>query len=312
MSKKDPWLLDANQAKKTKEETVFKSKGEICPKRNISIGERCKACEEVSHVYQTTNDGDPKRKAASRLGAKASYFCNVVMPANKEVSVILEMGKKLGDTILDENEKGEWLDIAHPKKGMGRELRITKKKGDGNFPSYSITPILDKADWDIKDNILENLPNLDQLNLIDIIQEDKEEIFKASSLKTDESTVIRICPPWKEAMDRGEMRILTPVFRHWGGVTREQIENGGLEFTVAEDTEPDKEKSEIPWEGKKELDVGQNDEKEEAPAETPKEEKPSSDREPCFGKPNVYEEDDDECKECKDYKACGRAVAKAG
>jgi len=312
MSKKDPWMLDPNQAKKTKEETAFKSKGEICPKRNLSMGERCKACEEVSAVYQSTVDGDPKREAASRKSAKASYFANVVFPAKKDKSVIIEMGKKIGDKLLDQIEQGEWLDIAHPKEGLGRELKIKKSKGDGNFPSYDIQPILEKADWGISDQIIENLPNLDQGNLIDILENEKEEIFKVSSLKTDESIVIRICPPWAEAMQRGELRILTPVFRHWGGVTKEEIENGGIEFTVVS-KEKAGESTDVPWEGKQELQTGSEKETPQESLDTPPEKAAAStDREPCFGKANVYESDDDECISCKDYKGCGRAVAKSG
>jgi hypothetical protein len=142
------------------------------------------------------------------------------------------------------------LDIAHPKANYGRELKITKSKGDGNYPAYSIDPILEKADWDISDEILNNLPNLDQGNVIDIIMNDTEEILKASSLKTDETLTIRVCPPWKEARERGEKRVLTPLFRHWGGVTKDDIENGGLEFTTDDEQ---KDPKDVPWQGKEEL-----------------------------------------------------------
>ncbi len=308
MAKQDPWMLDKDTAKQIKNETKMKSTGEICPKRNLSINERCRACEEISAVYQSTVDGDPKRKVAGRKSAKASYFVNVVLPSNRDKAIILEMGKKIGDKLLDQLEKGEWLDIAHPKAGFGRELKITKSKGDGNFPSYSIDPILEKADWDISDAILENLTNLDQGNLIDILMNDTEEILKASSLKTDETLTIRVCPPWQEARDRGEKRVLTPLFRHWGGVTKDDIENGGLEFTPEdEQSEPAKE---APWKGKDEINT---DTPIENTLDTPPEkEVATSDREPCFGKANVYEEDDDECISCKDYKGCGRSVAKNG
>lgn len=304
MAKKDPWMLNSEEAKKTKEETKFRSTGEICPKRNLSLGKACKACEEVSAVYQSTVDGDPKRKVAGRKSAKASYFANIVLPSNPNKSVIAEMGKKLGDTILDMLEKGKWLDIAHPKEGYGRELTITKKM-EGDYPSYSITAELDKADYDIPDETLENLPNLDQENLIEILTENTETVLKISSLKLDETMTIRMCPPWKEAMDRGEKRILTPVFRHWGGVTKDEIANGGLtfgEFTESKDADDD---DKAPWEDKPEV-TNHSDE-----LDIPPETQTKSEREPCFGKVNVYEEDDEECQSCRDYKPCGRAVAKA-
>lgn len=318
----DPWMLDSETAKKTKAETTLKTKGEVCPRRNHSIGEQCKACEEVSHVYQTTVDGDPKRKIAGRKSAKASYYANIVFPSNPDKSVVVEMGKKIGDKVLDQNLKHEWLDIAHPKKGLGREMKITKSAGDGNFPSYSIDPVLEKADWDIPDNVLENLVNLDQGSVIDILANETEEIFKVSSLKTDESITVRICPPWKEARDRGEKRILTPVFRHWGGVTREQIENGGVDFGEEEEAEATQ-NDVAPWDAQPSEDVGNP----YAIAHTPTittvggpalENSPaqpqtvSGGREPCFGKANVYEEDDEECKTCNDYAGCGRAVLKGG
>jgi len=333
MSKTDPWMLNPEDARKTKNETKFSSKGVICPKRNLTIGEPCKACTEVSTIYQTTVDGDPTRKAAGRKSAKASYFANVVFANNQDKSVIMEMGKKSGDRILEKLDKGEWLDIAHPKKGMGRELKLSKSKSDG-FNVYSVDPVLEKVDWDVSDEILENLPNLDQQNLIGIVAEDTEEIFKLSSLKMDESITIRMCPPWKEARERGEKRIITPLFRHWGGVTQENIDNGGLTFDETDPNDSTKtEKAEKasdeekPWEGKNELPNEKTDtgtttvdpepekekEKVEEKVETKTEEKkePVAEREPCFGKATVFEEDDEECTSCKDFKSCARAVLKS-
>lgn len=311
MGKVDPWMLDSETAKQTKDETTLKTKGEICPRRNHSIGEKCMACLEVSAVYQSTVDGDPKRKMAGKKSAKASYFANVVLPGNVDKAIVLEMGKKIGDKVLDQNLKNEWLDIAHPKAGMGRELKITKTKGAGDlYPSYSIDPILEKASWDVPDQVLENLINLDQGNVIEILENETEEIFKVSSLKVDESLTIRLCPPWKEARDRGEKRILTPVFRHWN-VSREEIENGGIDFGETEIQESEKREDIPAWEGAAELDTGMPEP--QSQVEAPVEQSPAkTEREPCFGKSNVFEEDDEECVSCTDFKPCLRAVMKGG
>lgn len=301
MAKKDPFMLDPEGAKKTEEETRLPGGGVICPKRNRSIGEKCNVCEVVSRIYNTSVDGDPIRRIASRKAAKVSYFMNVVFPENQDKSYIMVIGKRVGSRILEKLKAGEWLDIAHPKAGVGREMKLRKYQSEG-FNAYELDVVLEKADWDIPDSVLNSLPNLDQDNLIKILEEDSEAIFRVSdneNMKIDETIRFRICPPWKEARDRGESKIMTPVYFHWGGVSEEEV-RGEVEvnLNLPEYKEEAPKTEEVPpWEESPNLTTTSS------PAHTK-----GREHEPCFGMENVYDAEDEECQKCPDFKPCGRVV----
>uniref|UniRef100_A0A6M3K1R2 Uncharacterized protein n=1 Tax=viral metagenome TaxID=1070528 RepID=A0A6M3K1R2_9ZZZZ len=289
MSERDPYLLDPEDAKKTIEETKMSSVGVICPFRNASMGKKCHVCEKLKRVYETSVKGDERWQAAGKKGAKCSWFANVVFPSNPNKSVVAVFGKKTGSDVVYKNQAGEWLDIAHPKSGRGREMKLTKSRDDSGYNTYSIFPDLEKASWDIPEEVLKNLVNLDQENLIVLVKNNTEEIFKFSSLKMDETIRFRFCPPWDSG--NGNKKILTPLFRHWGGVTEEEV-RGEVELDLdVSDVEP-----EVAVDEGSILD------------DTPTVDSHVEAREPCFGRDNFYDKNDQECKGCKEFTDCTIAV----
>jgi hypothetical protein len=296
MAKQDPYMIDKKAQEEVKNEARMSSLGIFCPKRNRSIGGRCAVCEQVSVLFNT---GDPGDKAiASQKMAKANYYFNVVFPAEPEKIVLLEIGKKAGDIILDGTIDKGWTDIAHPKAGLGREMLITKKNS-GGFNYYEPSPNLQNADWDVSNDVLNNLPNLD--NIIQILKDNPSNLFKISSLKQGETLRFRILPPWDNGA--GNKRIATIVWRHWGGVTQEEVDGiVAMDTTLPDNKAADIEKAKEekpPWEEAK-------------PEAKPEPEKPeaSKQNEPCFGNPNLYDPEADDCKGCRQFKECGRLVAK--
>ncbi len=295
MSKRDPYMLSSEEAKKQAREQELVSNGIICPKRNLSIGGRCYVCDALAKIFQTTTKGSPKWKLAAKKAAKAAYFLNVVFPENPEKVVLLQIGKDAGNVIIHNNEKDKWLDIAHPKAGKGREMEITKTIGGDNYPKYSISPMLEHADWDIPEEVLNNLYNLDEENLIKIIQEGTVDIYKVSKMKADETMSFRICPPWRNGkLGDKNRRIMTAVFRHWGGVTQEEVDGKEmLDLSVPEEIE--------------ESGLVTSDEPnviEDKEFSMPElQEKPKT-RRRCFGKEDLYDSEDQMCIECPDRKEC--------
>ncbi len=298
MAEKDPWIIDGDDVKNIKDGLKSDSKGLICPKCNKSIGEKCAVCDEVSRLYNT---GDPKLADIARSKkAKVNFFMNVVLSDQRDKSIILEIGRDAGNAILNGIEKQGWNDIAHPKAGKGRELIITKgttKGSDGrDYNKYTVSPVLEKADWDIPDHILENLPNLD--NIIDMIvngELNENNYMKVSSMKMGESIRFRLCPPAKDSV---LFRHLAYVWRHWG-VTQDEID-GKVEMNLSTDTPAESSTEEAaPWE-----DDGGNTTP-EPQKETP--DKPIS-KPPCFGKENFFDPEDETCTSCEWLKKCSFAV----
>jgi len=280
MAKRDPFLLDEEEAKKQEKEFSGKSEGLICPKRH-NLGP-CAVCDEVRRLWNTGNKKD--EELARQKGAKVNYYLNVVFPDNPDKVVLLEIGKKAGDAIIYGIAHEGWVDIAHPTKGKGREMKITKRKGDGGYNTYSATPDLEKADWSIGKEALENLHNLD--NILELVK--TEEIFKVSSIKMDETLRFRICPPWN--MEEGNKKIMVPVWRHWG-VTQAEIDGTSkMDFgEESDDVEP-------PWEEEPEK------------SEESEPEKKEGKRPACFGDGDCWDENDDECTSCKWFKKCAKVV----
>jgi len=295
MTKKDEYMLDPEEQAQFQNETKGSSSGEVCPKRNPKINGSCAVCEKVSQLWGLFNsNGDKKyEKAAKDLGAKCSNFLNVVFPDNPNKLVLMEIGKKAGDQIYNGIRNTGWTDIVHPKKGIGREMRCTKSS-DGGYNVYSMSPELQNADWDVPKEVLDARYNLD--NIIEIIEEDKIEVFKISTLKMDESLRFRMLPAWNN--DSENRHILAPLWRHWRSSKAEIVGDVEVNVAGAINDEPavtsDNVGDLLPWD--------ENAEKAEE----------ANGKEACFGMDSAYDPDNDECKKCKDFKECTRVVIKKG
>jgi hypothetical protein len=305
---KDPYMIDTDEQKKTKDEAKMSSQGIFCPKRNKSIGGKCAVCEQVSVLFNT---GDPTDKeVAYQKMAKANWYFNVIFPSEPDKVVLLEMGKKAGDAILDGVIDKGWTDIAHPKANFGREMLITKKN-NGNFNYYEVSPNLQNADWDVPKEVLGNIPNLD--DIIPTLKENPDNLYKVSSLKQGETLRFRILPPWDNGA--GNKRIAAITFRHWGGVTQEEVDGIVAMDTSLPDSNKDTDKAteeKPPWEE----DSKATEKPENKEAEKPKKEddvnegSSSKPDEPCLGNADLFDPDDEDCKKCWQFKKCGRLVAK--
>jgi hypothetical protein len=297
MAKKDPFMLDPNDVKDVKSGLKNSSAGVICPKLNKQISTRCAVCDSLQPLWQYPK-GHAKREIAVQKKAKVNFYMNVVFPEDPNKSYILEVGKQAGNAIIAGIEKKGWTDIIHPKANMGRELQITKGSADG-YNQYSVTPVLNKADWDIPKKVLDNLPNLD--NTLEMVKNNElnDDNFKrVSDIKMDETLTFRMCPP---AQDAVMFRFIAYVWRHWGGVTQAEVD--GEEAVnlnmpdIDENSDSDTPQEEL-WENNKEA-------TEEPPLQPPAED--MNQREPCFGKNEFFDATDDDCQECKDFKACKKA-----
>jgi hypothetical protein len=299
MAKQDPYMLDTKAQAEIQNETKLASQGVLCPKRNRSINKPCAVCDAVSVLFNT---GDKQDKEVAYLKmAKANYYFNVVFPSDPSKIVLLEMGKKAGSIILDGITLQGWVDIAHPKAKLGREMLITKKISDKRN-SYHPAPVLQNADWDVPDEVLQNIPNLD--NILEILEAKPDNLYKISQLKVDETLRFRILPPWDNG--NGNKRIAAVVWRHWGGVTQEEVDGlVAVNTTMPEEKDPAEAKKEEkpPWEEPSEA-------KPEPSPEVPKEGSKDKPDVPCLGNANLFDSEDPECKKCWQYKKCGRLVAK--
>jgi len=209
--------------------------------------------------------------------AKANYYFNVVLADNPEVLVLLELGKKAGDSLIFGMEKKGWTDIAHPKANEGRELQITKTK-DGKWFFYSVDPVMQNADYDVPDSVLSNLYNLD--NVIDLVNSGTANVMKISDLKEGETLKVRLCPPWDNG--NGNRRVASYIYRHWG-VTEDHV-NGQVSLDEDFSTE-------------------------RATPKTGHVASTTVEREVCFGSPEIFSEEDEACtKDCKDYAECAVLV----
>ena len=292
MTKKDPYMIDVEAMNKLKNEMSMKSSGLICPKRNLSINSTCKVCEYIqSQIYAKQYPKDhPTRKWAAKKGAKAAFFLNVVFPENKEKVMILELGSKAGNQIFEGVNKKGWTDIAHPKAGMGREMMVTKGE-DGGFNTYSVSPDLNKADWEVKKSVLASRYNLSEI--IKMIQNDEltdDNHFKVSSIKLGETLKFRILPPWENGAEN--RNIMSVVWRHWG-VSQDQIDG----------------KEGINWEDIEITAQPSVDTVSDTPVVT--ESKPSTTEKPprCFGNSTYFDATDPDCfKDCAFFDKCSQKI----
>lgn len=310
MSKKnevDPFAITDEEVEAAKSAVSFGSSGKICPKRNKSINEKCGVCDYIqAEIYakKYPEDSEP-RKWAKDKRAKLSWFLNVVLPENPNKSIFLEIGEKVASQIIEGIEKKGWRDIVHPHKGKGREMQISKTKGQ-KWPSYSATPALKQADWEIPEEVWKNVPDLtDMINILETMEFTEENYMHIKSLKNGETLNFRICPP--ADVKAGEKKcVIAPVFRHWG-VTDGQISGEeSLNWKSSSKEESDEE-------DKKglDLDFQETQEKAEEKAEEKLKEAPKKeDKEPpCFKDEKFFDSDDKiNCEPCAWFKPCGKAV----
>jgi len=298
----DPWELSSNDASKMKDSTkTGGGASTFCPKRNVSIGSVCKACETIQPLWDFP-EGSPERKLASKKKATVSYFLSVVLPSNKDKSIVLEIGKKAGDYIIDSiyDPDKNWKMIAHPVVGKGFDTKIKKRKGDLGFNTYD-TFRGEQCDWDIPKSVLESLTDLSQANIIKMLKDgtlvEGENYFRIQSLKLDETLTFRVCPAWNYR-DGGKV-ILTPVFRHWG-VSQAEIDGDiALSMNIEEVVVPET--------------VTASDHQTESPMVKTDTPTVTEKHDTCYGiiTPMVfYDVDDSDCNKCGDFVECGKIVTK--
>ena len=242
MAKKDPYEMDINDLDNFYNENKTKLSGEFCPRRDPAHDGRCFVCEYIQReIYDKKyQDDHPARKWASEKKAKQNMFFNVVFKANPTKLIILEVGSKVGNIIWEGARNKGWTDITHPLSGKGREMTISKYKGQGKWADYSAVPDMNKANWDIPQEVLDNLYDLS--NISNIIKDGllgDDNYMRVSSLKIGETLSFRICPPWNSKENK---RWIGSTFRHWG-VSVDHI-NGDAPLNWKESLKDDNDKSE--------------------------------------------------------------------
>jgi len=304
---KDPYMLDEGVGQSLIDANKLTNKGVVCPKHNLTINKPCAVCVQVKALY---DDGSAEKKdLAGKMSAKPNYYAYVVFPANPDKAVLFEMGKKAGDAIKYGIRMKGWYDIANPKKGVGRELKITKFKGDRGFNAYSVEPSLEKLTYDVGKAALDGRKNFD--DILSIVETD--EIFKVSSLKMDETITVMVLPD----LDLERKWPVVSVWRHWG-VTQDEIEGkipiqllstlsqapSGSQPLPGELTES------LPWDVKQEAELeleSHGKEQEDTPINV-EPNTSAAEHEGCYKDKDSFEIDDKEvCQKCADFIECGVA-----
>jgi len=303
MTTKDPYMLDASVGQSLIDANKIVNKGIICPKHNLMINKPCAVCTQVKALYDA--ETKEKRELAGKLSAKPNYYAYVVFPSNPDKAVFLKMGKKAGDMIkYGINMKG-WLDIVNPKKGVGREIKITKFSGDGQRNAYSVEPSLEKLTYDVGKAALDGRKNFDdRLSLIET-----EEIFKITSLKIDETITVMLLPD----LDLERKWPIASVWEHWG-VTQDEIDGkipvqllSTLSTQVPPGSQPLPEEliEPLPWDAVE----GSPERGQQVEPPIKVEPNPSAaEHEGCYKDKDSFEIDDKEvCQKCADFIKCGVA-----
>lgn len=281
---KDIYTLDENDANQLEKEVKGGKINSICPKHHG--GDRCYGCEHVQKLFQSDSKED--KEQAYQLMAKVNFFVVAVFPEEKNKFKLLQLGKIVGNQIINGVKNHGWTDIVHPKKGKGRLMMIDKSQ-DGKYAKYQASADLKNVDWDIPKEVLDNLPDL--RNIVDIFTSGKYEIYNISSLKTGESVKFRICPDTFYNPDTDDRRHwIEPLWRHWG-LSSAQLKG---DKPINEDNEP---KEKQPWK------------EEPVKNEVAKEEVMEVKKPNCFGESDYYDPEDDDCKTCDFFKKCGRSLA---
>lgn len=219
------WTMDREEAKKKAKEMTPISSGALCPRRNLT-GE-CTVCGKIKDFWNEP-EGSIKRKAYKKYKTMGSFFFFGVKTDKdeRETPILFEVGWKAGKTILDSMEDAEkdWSNLHNPIANIGYPLKIKKSKGD-QWPTYE--PYVDKSDtfdWDVSKKVLDSLPDLTREYLADGVISGEllrsDNYFHIKNLETDQTIKIRVLPnPHNKRVPPIEF-----LFRHWGGVTKEQIE----------------------------------------------------------------------------------------
>jgi len=288
---KDPWMIDPNDGNEVAKGMKAGSFGKLCPKLNkdiLGIEKPCKVCEAIRPLWGFPK-GSKERELANDKKAKVNFYFAVCFKDKPDKAYILETGKKVGNNLIDAHKKGKWLDVAHPKKGLGRDLTITKGV-DGGYNTYKLFPELEKAGWDVPEDVLNNLPNLDKL--VELVQDGLSNVdnyFNVSRMKVGETITFRLLPSHPDAKVFNKR--MAYLWRHWG-VTDAEI-NGEVPLDLSFRPEDSGETGGVSWSDavdKAAVD-GANDSKE-----------------PCFGNPNCFNETDEDCLKCKVFKKCMKVV----
>ena len=324
MSKKaDPFMITEDDINRIESKVIKGTSGILCPKLNKDMEGVCHVCEYIStEIYANfpgkPYENHPARKWAGKKKGKLNWFLNVVFPDDKTKSVIFKIGEKAGNQIKDGMRNKGWTDICHPHAGMGRMMMCTKTKVDG-YPTYSMSPELEKADWEVSEEVWKNV--VDLRNIIEMLKDDDligsdNYVDISKYMKEGETITFRIMPPVSfEVGDRDCW--IVPVVRHWE-VTQDQVDGKApLNWKGAPETS-----DEVPTSSKREnksvelpFIPDKVEDKAAKPVENKKVEKPK-----CFGMANFFDdgspdpetgEVDLSCKEdCPFFKQCGKEVMK--
>ncbi len=296
----DP-LAIAREAEAEKGKMKSNYIGVFCPQRNKYLfkDNKCHACNALKSLWNYSKDSQQYKTAVDK-SAKMSFWVCATTKANPNKWMVIELGKNVGNEILDGIAKKGWTDVLFPSAGKGRELGITKGQASG-YNKYTATPNLDKCDWEIPQSTIDSAPNMD--TIIDMVKGgalvDGENFMKISSLKNDETFVFRLLPPHKDA-NIFKLGIAW-AYRHFGGVSQDEVDGKtAVDLTVTGVEEEKSTKTTPPWENEPALKPN-----------TPPVNSPVTSKEKCFGMKDFFDANDNQCKGCKDFKACGREVIKS-
>ena len=287
---KDPYMIDEKESEKFLTKTKGAQKGLICPKKHYD--QPCQVCDVVQDLFSTGDEAD--RNIAGKIMRKLNFYVCAVSPAEPEKLVILQLGKLVGNQIVDGTLKLGWNDIANPKAGVGRCIKITKgTNGTYNVYQASIDP--NKADFDIPESVMSSLPDLE--NIVDVVDGGDHTVYNIATIKLNETVTWRICPDVNGA-DRNNKFWINAIWRHWG-VSQAEIDGlkpvnlrRGQSDGTSETTKPDSNVETTPF----------------TRPETQQQGTPEAKRRKCFGRTEYYDSNDDDCTSCEDFKACGREV----
>jgi len=291
---KDEWTIDKEEVKNKMNEMTPTSTGVLCPRRNLTGS--CVVCEKIKTFWDEP-DNTPKKIAYRKYKTMGSFFFNAVKPEDPETILTIEVGWKSGSTIMDSmnDDEKDWSNLHHPKANVGYELKIKKTKRDG-YPFYD-TYKGELFDWDVSDEVLKNIPDISRdalsKNVISGELQRSNNYFHVKNLEMEQTITLRVLPnPKKKRVPPIEF-----LFRHWGGVTKEQVEGTEAFDPLRDIVDPAKDKSSGDV-NKSIMDSGFDGASNKTPV--------------CFGSTEHYDPSDDDCsKDCPYFEKCGKAIAKA-